>query len=117
MGQKKKKKGAAYRTAVAASMAAVAMALTGCHFVEDWAAETPDPAEPGTGVPQAGGKVPVPGSALEIDVLDIATWALAALGLGPAARLVGAARPLVAPLITMLFGKPKPKAPTEQPAQ
>lgn len=117
MGKKKKKKGAAYRAAITASLAVVAMALTGCQFFQDWAAEAPDPAEPGTGDPQAGGKVPVPGSGIEVDVLDIATWVLAALGLGPAARLVGASRPLVAPLITLLFGKPKPKAAPEQPAQ
>lgn len=111
---KNKKKGTAYRVAGFASIALAAMLLSGCHFIEDWAAEAPDPAEPGTGDPQAGGKVPVPGSGIEVDVLDIATWVLAALGLGPAARLVGASRPLVAPLITLLFGKPKPKAEPEK---
>lgn len=111
---KKKKKGGAYRVAVYASMALAAMSLSGCHFIQDWAAETPDPAEPGTGDPQAGGKVPVPGSGIEVDVLDIATWVLAALGLGPAARLVGASRPLIAPLITLLFGKPKAKPEPEK---
>lgn len=118
MAKKKKKKGTACRAVVAAGAAVMFASLTGCKFIEDWSAGTPDPDPIGTGTPQAGGTVPVPGSGIEVDALDIATWVLAALGLGPVARLVGASRPLVAPLIALLFGTKKPKPPvTETPAQ
>jgi hypothetical protein len=103
MKKKRKKKGGAY---CAVLLAGMALTLTGCKFVEDWAAEVP---------PQSGGDPAVPGvdpaDGASVDPLDIAMWTLALLGLGPAARVVGAARPVLQPLLAKLFGKPKPATP------
>ena len=106
MGKKKKgKKG--YRIAAVAIMLLAVLPLMGCESLRRWAEGVPDPAEPGQGDPPAGPQVPGPGGGVPVDVLDIAVWVLAAMGLLPAARLVGASRPLIAPLITMLLGPSK----------
>lgn len=102
---KKKKKGGGYRVIVTVGCALVAASLTGCDTLREWAAAAPTPPPVGEGQPQ----VPVVTPTGTVDLFDIATFVLAGLGLLPAARLVAASRPLFAPLILLLLGKPKPK--------
>lgn len=105
MAKKKGKKGC--RVVVTTLMLMAVLPLMGCESLRIWAEGVPDPAEPGQGEPPAGPQVPGPGGGVPVDVLDIAVWVLAAFGLLPAARLVGASRPLIAPLVTMLLGPSK----------
>lgn len=104
---KKKKGKKGYRVAATALVLMAVLPLMGCESLRIWADGVPDPTEPGQGDPPAGPQVPGPGGGVPVDVLDIAVWVLAALGLFPAARLAGASRPLIAPLITMLLGPSK----------
>lgn len=103
----KKKKGKGYRSVIFVVTLLAVLPLMGCESLRLWAENVPDPSEPGEGDPPAGPEVPGPGGGVPVDVLDIAVWVLAAMGLLPAARLVGASRPLIAPLITMLLGPSK----------
>lgn len=89
-----------------------ASALASCESLREWAASV-EPQPVGEGSPA----VPVPAPAGgDVDLIEVATWVLAAMGLLPAARLVGASRPLLAPLLLMLLGKPKPKPKPAEPA-
>jgi hypothetical protein len=94
------------RTIAALGVACIA---TACVPWAEWAAAVEDPAAPGSGSPSAQIPIETPGGSAEIDVLDVVTYTLAALGLGPVARILAASRPLVAPLIMLILGKPKAK--------
>ena len=113
---KKKKKSVRYRIGVAVLAVGVAALLTSCESLRLWAEQTPEPPPPGTGTPPAGPVMPTPNGG-GVDVLDIVVWGLAAAGLLPAARLAGASRPLIAPLITLLLGPSKAKKAAEEAAK
>lgn len=84
--------------------------LTSCKSVLAWAEgqgpETAPPTDPGAGA--ATPSLPTVGGA---DPLDLLVTVLTVLGLAPAARIVGLARPWLAALIASIWGK----KPTETP--
>jgi hypothetical protein len=85
------------------------VACCGCDIARAYAEELgKDPVNPL--VP--GDAAPTPSGDAAVDLLDILLWSMAAMGLGPLARVLGLARPLIAPLIRVIFrGKkadPKP---------
>lgn len=87
------------------------LALSSCKFMDDWAASS-SPAQGGTppdgdtGFPMIGGS----------DPLDIVVTVLTLFGLPAAARILLLAKPLVSPLLRMLWPK-KVAVPPEAPAQ
>lgn len=86
--------------------------LASCKVLGEWAdAEAP---ASGATPPVAGGDtLPVVGGS---DAVDILVTILTVLGLAPAARLVGLARPLIAPLIAVLLGRKKAEQSTASPS-
>ena len=46
-----------------------------------------------------------PATIAGIDIIEIVTYALAALGLGPVARILLAAKPILTPVLRVLLGK------------
>jgi hypothetical protein len=66
------------------------------------------PSDPG--VPPVPSSTPQAPAAVAGTALEVATWVLAALGLGPLSRVVVAAKPLVVKLAELIFGKPKVEA-------
>jgi hypothetical protein len=89
--------------------------LASCEFLRSWAeASEPAPVVPGDGTAPA----PAPGNGLPhiggSDPLDLLVTVLTLMGLAPAARLVGLARPLIAPLILAILGRRKPAVPAPQ---
>ena len=61
-------------------------------------------------LPQVGDVVgpPEPPATIHgIDIVEIVTYALAALGLGPVARILLAAKPILTPVLRVLLGKAK----------
>lgn len=81
--------------------------LTSCKSVLAWAEgqgpETAPPVDPGAA--GGGSSMPTVGGA---DPLDLLVTVLTVLGLAPAARIVGLARPWLAALIVSIWGKKKP---------
>ncbi len=49
-----------------------------------------------------------------IDIVEIVTYALAALGLGPVARILLAAKPILTPVLKVLLGKKAAPAPAPE---
>lgn len=94
----------------------LASACCGCDMARDYLNEVANsPAVlPATDV---GAQPPSPSGDAAVDVLDIVLYSLAALGLGPVAKILGLARPLIAPALR-LFMRRKPVAEKpETPAQ
>ena len=56
-----------------------------------------------------------PATIAGIDVIEIVTYALAALGLGPVARILLAAKPILTPVLKVLLGKAKATPKAEEP--
>ena len=94
------------------ALAAVVL-FSSCSFLSEWAAST-EPQQPDDGT-QADPGSPGSGPGASLDYIDILVGVLAALGLGPAARLLVLAKPVLAPLIRILMGTKKATQP-EQPA-
>lgn len=49
-----------------------------------------------------------------IDIVEVVTYALAALGLGPVARILLAAKPILTPVLKVLLGKKATPAPAPE---
>lgn len=62
------------------------------------------------------GGVTDPATVAGIDVVEVVVYALAALGLGPVARILLAAKPILTPVLRVLLGKATaPAKPAEPP--
>lgn len=65
---------------------------------------------------QVAGPVTDPATVAGIDIIEVVVYALAALGLGPVARILLAAKPILTPVLRVLLGKAtapaKPAEPT-----
>lgn len=83
-------------------------ALSSCKFVEDWAAATTPVQDPGVDPTSTGPMLPTVGGS---DPLDIVVTVLTVCGLPAVARLLMLAKPLVSPLVRMLWPKPAAKPP------
>lgn len=112
MSKKKKKKGYAYRVAGISAAVLAFAAMSGCTPIPGFEPAPAGGEEP-TGEPPAAG-APNPEQVTGI-TLEVATWVLAALGLGPAARIVVTAKPFVMKLVDLLFGKPAKPATEPKP--
>jgi len=79
-----------------------------------------DPNEIVSALPQPGdlvGPPEPPATVAGIDVIEVVVYALAALGLGPVARILIAAKPILTPILRVLLGKATaPKDPPPPPA-
>ncbi len=106
---KKKKKGGGYRVAATVAVLLVAGTLASCAPLAGLLEQEPAPVDPsvpsGTVTPTQAPTVVV-GTALEV-----ATWVLAALGLGPLSRVVMASKPVLVKLAELVFGKSKTETP------
>lgn len=80
-----------------------------------------DPGEIVNSLPQPGdvvGPPAPPATVAGVDVIEVVVLALAALGLGPVARILIAAKPILTPILRVLLGKaaapkdPQPPTPT-----
>lgn len=105
---KKKKKGGGYRVAATVAVFLAVGTLASCAPLAGLLEQDPVPADPSAPAPAATPQSPavVAGTALEV-----ATWVLAALGLGPLSRVVMASKPVVVKLAELLFGKSKTETP------
>lgn len=83
----------------------VATMFSSCSFLSEWAASADPQPDDGT---QADPGSPSSSPGAGLDYIDILVGVLAALGLGPAARLLVLAKPVLAPLIRILMGTKKP---------
>lgn len=87
----------------------VVFLLSSCEALRDWVATQPAPSDP---VPPTGGQLPQVGGG---DVLDVVVTVLSMLGLLPAARLVGASRPIIVAALRALFPKKADPKPADEP--
>lgn len=102
---KKKKKGGGYRVAATVAVMAAITTLTACTPIAALFEPDAVPADPGA-VPTTPTDPGTP-AVVANTALEVTTWVLAALGLGPLSRIVMASRPLVTKLVELLVGKPK----------
>lgn len=86
----------------------VVFLLSSCEALREWLATQPAPGDP---VPPTGSQLPQVGGG---DVLDVVVTVLSMLGLLPAARLVGASRPIIVAALRALFFR-KAEVPTPPP--
>lgn len=56
-----------------------------------------------------------PATIAGIDVIEVVTYALAALGLGPVARILLAAKPILTPVLRVILGSAKSAPKAEEP--
>lgn len=105
---KKKKKGGGYRVAATVAVIFGAGILASCAPLTGLLEQDPVPADPGVPAGTTPSETPavVAGTALEV-----ATWVLAALGLGPLSRVLMASKPVVVKLAELVFGKSKTETP------
>lgn len=102
---KKKKKGGGYRIAATVAVIAVMASLAGCTPLQALFQQEPMPADPSA---PAGAATSTQAPAVVAGTaLEVATWVLAALGLGPLSRVLMAAKPGIVKLVELLFGKLK----------
>lgn len=106
---KKKKKGGGYRVAATVAVMAVASTLAACTPIASLFHPDTAPADPGA-MPVIPADPSTP-AVVTNTALEVTTWVLAALGLGPLSRIVMASRPLVTKVVELLVGKPKVAAP------
>lgn len=107
MAKKKGKKGGYCRVFAAVAAASLATACVGpgdaFEAAQTIAAQVQDP-----------GSVP-PATVHGIDIIEVVILALAALGLGPVARILGLLKPVLAPILMAIIGKKKQSAPLTEP--
>lgn len=107
MAKKKGKKGGYCRVFAVLVAASLATACVGpgdaLEAAQNIAAQVQDP-----------GSVP-PATVGGIDIIEIVILALAALGLGPVARILGLLKPVLAPILIAIIGKKKQPAPLTEP--
>ena len=106
MAKKGKKKGGMCRFWWIPAILISASMLTGCEYAREWAVVNdpdapPPPPDAPTQLPHIGGT----------DPLDLVATVLAMLGLGPAARLITMAKPLLASLVLLIAGRKKSQEP------
>jgi hypothetical protein len=110
MAKKKGKKGGAYRAVAAVCVAAL---CASCWTSPDSIATAIEQAQQAAG--QAGAGAEPPATVHGIDVVEIVIYALAALGLGPVARILTLLKPVLAPILKAIIGKKTAPILTEEP--
>lgn len=105
---KKKKKGGGYRVAGTVAVLLVAATLASCAPFQALFEQEPVPVDPSA--PPGTVAAPQAPAVIAGTALEVATWVLAALGLGPLARVLLATKPGVVKLADVMFGKSKPEA-------
>lgn len=110
--KKKKKKGDVCRIAATVAVILAAGVLSSCAPLSNLLEHDPVPVDPNASAGTTPSETPavVAGTALEV-----ATWVLAALGLGPLSRVLMASKPVVVKLAELVFGKSQAKPTTEKP--
>lgn len=107
MAKKKGKKGGYCRVFAVLGAASLATACVGAtdafQAAQDIASQVQDPSS-----------VP-PATVHGIDIIEVVILALAALGLGPVARILGLLKPVLAPILVAIIGKKKQTPPLTEP--
>lgn len=106
---KKKKKGGGYRVAATVAVIFGAGILASCAPLTGLLEQDPVPADPS--MPPAPTATPQSPAVVAGTALEVATWVLAALGLGPLSRVLMASKPVVVKLAELVFGKNKTETP------
>ncbi len=99
------------------ALVAGSAALAGCHlFKGEFPDLPPEIAQQVVGQPVSGDPVTVHG----VDLIEVLILALAALGLGPVARLLGLLKPVLRPVLRAVLGRkadsPVSPSPAPQPS-